>query len=206
MSERVDNYFEQGIAELDAGNYETAIGLFDKAIRLSLGDIAEIYLYRGEAFAFLEEWTEALKSFNHALHRDPYMANAYHERGNVRRFMGDLQGALEDYGYALRINPQLYDVYFNRALTYEALGELSQAESDFTQVIQLNSGIALAYEGRGRIRAEQANYDLAIEDLQRYLRMGAGREYDNQSDVQAMILSLRGKRLLRRVFRFGRQD
>ena len=201
MSERLDNYYEQGLAHLNDGAYEDAIDLLGKAIRLSLGDIAEIYLYRGEAYAYLERWEAALEDFNQALRREPYMAEAYNERGNLWRFQEKYEQALEDYGVAIRVDPDHYEAYYNRALAYEEMREWEKACTDLTQTIELNPGLAPAYEVRGRIRAEQHKYDEAIEDLNRYLRMGGGREYDNHSETLGMIFSLRLSRLVTRIFR-----
>jgi len=51
--ERVDNYYEQGLTLIDEGEFEQAVMMFDNAIKLSLGDLAEIYVCRGEALAYL---------------------------------------------------------------------------------------------------------------------------------------------------------
>ena len=201
MAERVDNYFQQGLALLDEGDYLNAIDLFSKALRLSLGNIGQIYLYRGEAFAHLERWDDALADFNAALREDVYMAEAYNERGNLWRFQKEYESALTDYGTTLRIDPNYFEAYYNRALAYEEMGELDLAENDLTETIALNPGVAAAYEVRGRIRAAKHDYNGAIADLQRYLRMGGGREYDNHSETQGFILSLRMHRFIRRLLR-----
>lgn len=201
MFERVDNYFEQGLACIEDGDYERAISLFDKAIKLSLGDIAEIYVCRGEAFAYLGEWDKAEKSINEALRRQPYMALAYNERGNVRRFRKDFDNAITDYSMAINIDPNYYEAYYNRALAYEERKHYSSAEDDLTHTLALNPTVYQAYEVRGRIRAAQHKYDEAIEDLTRYLRVGGGHKYDNHSEIQGYIISLKVQRFFWRFIR-----
>ena len=199
--ERVDNYYEQGLSLLDEGKFEQAIMMFDKAIKLSLGNLPEIYVCRGEALAYLGRWQDAEKSINQALRHQPYMAAAYNERGNIRRFQNKMDDAITDYTMAINIDPVYYEAYYNRALAYEEKKRFQEAEDDLTRTLALNPTISQAYEARGRTRAAQSNYDGAIDDLIRYLRVGAGHKYDNHSEVQGYVFVLRLKRLFWNVFR-----
>lgn len=205
MSESLENYFEQGLAEFDAGDFVRAIQLFDKALRLSLGNLAEVHLYRGEAYAYLQNWDKAMADFNAALRYDPYLPEVYNERGNLRRFQGDLAGAIEDQTRAIQLNPQHTEAYYNRALAYETLGNIQAAVDDLTRALAIDPSLALAYEVRGRLRVQLYDFDGAIDDLQRYLRMGGGREYDNHSEVQSQLINLRLSRFWRNLFRFGKR-
>jgi len=206
MSELLENYFEQGLAQLDAGDYTAAIQLFDKALRLSLGNLAEVHLYRGEAHAYLQNWDEAMADFNAALRYDPHLPEVYNERGNLRRFLGDLAGAIEDQTRAIQLNPQHTEAYYNRALAYEAQNRIQAAVDDLTRALTLDSSLALAYEVRGRLRVQLYDFDGAIDDLTRYLRMGGGREYDNHSEVQSQLINLRLSRFWRNLFRLGKRQ
>jgi len=192
--ERVDNYFEQGLALMDAGDYDGAVAMFDNAIRLSLGDIAEVYVCRGEALGYLGRWKEAENSINEALRHQPYMATAYNERGNVRRFQGDNENAITDYTMALHIDPTYYEAYYNRALAYEEKKRFADAEEDLSRTLALNPTVTQAYEARGRVRAARHDYDGAIADVTRYLRVGGGHKYDNHSEVQGFLFMLRVQR------------
>lgn len=198
--ERVDNYFEQGLTLMDEGQYEQAVGMFDKAVKLSLGNIAEIYVCRGEALGYLGRWKDAENSINQALRHEPYLATAYNERGNIRRFQRDYDNAIADYTMAINIDPTYYEAYYNRALAYEEKKLFAAAEDDLTRTLALNPTVSQAYEARGRVRAAQRNYDQAIDDLLRYLRVGAGHKYDNHSEVQGYLFTLRIHRLFWNLF------
>lgn len=206
MLERVDNYYEQGISLMETGDFEQSVAMFDDAIKLSLGDLAEVYVCRGEALAYLGRWQDAEDSINEALRRQPYLATAYNERGNVRRFQNKYDDAITDYTMAINIDPIYFEAYYNRALAYEEKKRFSEAEEDFTRTLALNPTISQAYEARGRVRAALRNYDGAIDDLIRYLRVGAGHKYDNHSEVQGHLFSLRIQRLFWKLFRKRRQD
>ena len=200
MIGQLDNYFEQGLRLMDAGDFEQAVAMFDSAIKLGLGDIAEMYVCRGEALAYLGQWQAAEDSINEALRREPYMAAAYNERGNVRRFQQDYENAINDYTAAIQIDPTYHEAYYNRALAYEERHRFAEAEADLTLTLELNPEVSQAYEVRGRVRASQRKFDAAIEDLTHYLRVGGGRQYDNHSEIQGYLLSLRLQRLLWGLF------
>jgi tetratricopeptide (TPR) repeat protein len=131
-----------------------------------------------------------MDDFNEAIRRNPYLADAYNERGNLLRMNGKFDLAIQDYDAAVTLDSAHYAAYYNRALAYEKVGQYAEAESDLTQTVGLNPGVATAYEVRGRVRALLQDYDGAIADLNRYLRMGGGHEYDNHSEVQSFIISL----------------
>jgi len=140
--EYLDSYFEQGLSLMEAGDFEGAVAMFDSAIKLGLGDIAEIYVCRGEALAYLGQWQAAEDSINEALRLQPYMAIAYNERGNVRRFQRDYENAIADYSSAIHIEPTYHEAYYNRALAYEEKNRFAEAEADLTRTLRLNPHIS----------------------------------------------------------------
>lgn len=194
-----DNYFEQGLRLLDAGDFDGAVAMFDRAIKLGLGDLAAIYVCRGEALASLGRWQAAIESVNAALEIEPYLAAAYYERGLIRSQQGEFDLAINDYTMAIHIEPEYEEAYFGRALAYEERKRYAEAEADLTRALDLNPQELGAREARGRARAAQFKLDGAIADFSTYLRSGGGREFDNHSETQATLLILRAQRLLWRL-------
>lgn len=191
MTAPISNYFDEGKAFFDEGEYEHAIETFTKALRLSLGDLAETHLYRGICYAYLEAYERALSDFNDALRKNPYLADAYNERGNLYRLEGKYQLAVDDYHAAITIDDSHYAAYYNRALAYEKLKQFKDAETDLNCAIDLNPEIVACYEARGRIRAGRKQYEGAIADYRHFLELGGGTDYDNQSEVHSLIITLR---------------
>jgi tetratricopeptide (TPR) repeat protein len=204
LSEQITNYFEQGVVQLEDGNFRVAVNLFTKAIRLTLGDLAEIHVYRGVAWAHLDEWANAYDDFNEALYRNPYMTEAYNERGNLYRFQNNYEAAIQDFTAAIMIDPTHAEAYYNRGLTYEETKEYRLAEQDLSNTIELNPTLAVAYEARARIRRIVGNYQGTIADYQIYLAIGGGHQYDNHSEIQSLVFLLRIEYLIRRLFRLER--
>ena len=56
-----DNYFDLGLRLLEAGEYAEAVAMFERAIKLGLGDLAAVYLCRAEAQSALGQWDAAEK-------------------------------------------------------------------------------------------------------------------------------------------------
>jgi tetratricopeptide (TPR) repeat protein len=195
----MDNYLETGLDQYDKGEYEAAINSFTKALRLALGDLAEILMYRAMAFAALGDYPRAYADFDECLNMNEGFAAAWHERANTLKTQEKFRDALQDYSTALLLDSEFVEARFQRALCYEELGMYAEAAHDLTLVIGLNPGIAPAYEARARMRTYLRDYDEAITDYQRYLRMGGGREYDNQSEIQATILTLRARKWFARL-------
>ena len=205
LAEFEDSYFEKGLRLMEAGDFNGAVAMFDSAIKLGLGDIAEIHVCRGEALAGLGRWDAAVESINAALEIKPYLASAYNERGNIRSEQRALDGAINDYTMAIHIEPEFEEAYFSRALAYEERKRYADAEADLTRALDLNPNLLGAYETRGRARAAQFKYDEAIADLSYYLRSGGGRQFDNHSETQGFLLVLRVQRLFWRLIpRWGR--
>ena len=196
VEEHEGSYFESGLRLIEDGDYDGAVTLFDNALRLGLGDMAAIRVCRAEALVYLGAWAEAEADIEAALGMKPYLAAAYLARGNLRRLQGKIDEAINDFTTAIHIEPTDDEAYFNRAGAYADRRRHADAEADLTRALQLNPGLGGAYEARGRCRAAQFKFDLAIEDIAHYLRSGAGREFDNHSEMQGYLLILRVKRLV----------
>ena len=201
-----DNYQDAGLRLMGDGDFESAVAMFDSAIKLGLGDLAEIYVCRAKALALLGDWAAAEASINAALAIEPYLAVAFNERGAIRRNRREYDKAINDYTMAIHIEPDYVEAYFNRALACEDRHRYAEAEADLTRALKLDPNLLAAYEARGRARAAQFKFDEAIGDLSYYLRSGGGRAYDNHSETQGYLLILRVQRLVwRLVPRLGRR-
>ena len=107
------NYFESGLRLLEAGDFAGAVADFDSAVKLGLGDIAEIYICRAEALSALGRWQAAIESVNAALAIEPYLAAAYLARGNIRSQEREFDSAINDYTMAIHIEPAFEEPYYS---------------------------------------------------------------------------------------------
>ena len=205
MNPPPDNYYERGLALLDARDYAGAIAAFDSAIKLGLGDLAAVHVGRGEALTRLGKYEAAEQSIHRALHAQPYMPAAFLARGVLRRMQNQRDNAIADLTTAIHIEPDLDEAWFARAQCFEETRRFSEAEADYTRALELNPGLLAAWEARGRLRARRLDFDGAVADLSHYLRSGGGKLHDNHSETQGYLLILRAWRLLWRIVGFWRR-
>ena len=199
LSNYQDSYFAQGLRLLDLGDCQAAAAQFDKALKLGLGDMAQVYVYRAEALACLGDFRAAHQSIESALQLRPYMASAYTTRGDIRRAQSQIEQAIADYTTAIHIEPDDAEAYFNRALAYEWRRQFGDAEADLTRVLELDAAFGAAHEIRGRLRARRFNYPGAIADIRAYLKSETGQSAENRSEMQGYLVVLRTQWLLWRL-------
>ena len=84
--------------------YNRAIRDFNQVIRLRPG-WAEAYYERGVCYALLNDWSDALDSWDRALILNRDLYQAYLARGLGRKKRGDTAGAADDFTEVLRIQP-----------------------------------------------------------------------------------------------------
>jgi tetratricopeptide (TPR) repeat protein len=84
--------------------YNRAVRDFNQVIKLKPG-WAEAYYERGVCYALLNDWSDAVDSWDRALILDRDLYPAYLARGLGRRNKGDIAGAAEDFTEVLRIQP-----------------------------------------------------------------------------------------------------
>jgi tetratricopeptide (TPR) repeat protein len=84
--------------------YNRAIRDFNQVIRLKPG-WAEAYYERGVCYALLNDWSDAIDSWDRALILNRDLYPAYLARGLGRRRRGDIAGAVDDFTEVLRIQP-----------------------------------------------------------------------------------------------------
>lgn len=84
--------------------YNRAVRDFNQVIRLRPG-WAEAYYERGVCYALLNDWSDALDSWDRALILNRDLYQAYLARGLGRKKRGDTAGAADDFTEVLRIQP-----------------------------------------------------------------------------------------------------
>ncbi len=166
----------QGLSHYGRGAYERALQAFNKAADLLpetprlLGERwAALFFYRGNAYADLGQYEQAIADYNQAIQINPQDAEAYNNRGIAYADLGQYEQATADYNQALQINPQLAEAYYNRGNAYYDLGQYEQAIADYTQAIQINPQLAKAYHNRGVTYAHLGQYEQAIADFKQAL-------------------------------------
>ncbi len=127
---RIDpNYFDalyiSGIALLNTGEWNDALGYFEKALAIEPENKPLRIQYAYCLFA-LNRGEEALKVYQQLKEEFPGDSVIYREMGILYDSMGDLEKARENLSKAVELNPSP-NTYFNYAVVLEKSGQLREA-------------------------------------------------------------------------------
>jgi protein O-mannosyl-transferase len=131
-----------------------------------------IYLNRGNAYAGLGNYGQAIDDYSKAIEIKPYYIEAYNDRGLVYNALGNYNQAIQDYDRAIEINPVYADAYNNRGIVYSHLGNYKQAIEDYSRVIEINPKLAKAYNNRGLVYLTHGDKKSGCYDARKAYELG----------------------------------
>jgi tetratricopeptide (TPR) repeat protein len=175
MSETTTDWFKKA-NELWNGEKFTdpqkAIGYLNNAIKLQ-PNYASAYNSRGNAYADLGQYWQAIKDYNQAIRLKPDNAYAYINRGDAYYGLGQYKRAIDDCNQAIRMKPDNSVAYSNRGKAYAKLGQYQRAIEDFNEALRLHQDNMNAYNNRGLAYLLQGNNNLGCLDAQKTCSMGS---------------------------------
>jgi tetratricopeptide (TPR) repeat protein len=128
--------------------------------------LARLYIRRGMAFSYLNEYHRAIEDCDRALQLDPKYTWAYICRSIACRGLNKYRQAIEDCNQALELNSNYARAYFHRSIAYSRLHEFQAAIEDCNQAHILDPRDSWAYIQRGTIYRELKDYQQAFEDFE----------------------------------------
>lgn len=158
-----DTYDSRGVCLTEIGEFEAAIRDYTEAIRLRPDD-THFYNNRGYCYyAYLQNYTEALKDLNKAIQLQADNIMALYNRAMTYAVMEDYEPAIRDLDEVLRINTQDVWAYVSRGwYKYEHSNDLEGAISDQTKALELNPTEFQALLNRGELQCAAEQYDDAL--------------------------------------------
>mmetsp|Transcript_2856 Transcript_2856/g.5495 ORF Transcript_2856/g.5495 Transcript_2856/m.5495 type:complete len:568 (-) Transcript_2856:221-1924(-) len=149
-----------------AGDYDQAYSLTTKLMRDEQND-AQLLLYRAKCFYFQENFSNAIKHLQQALHLDPDYKEAQleirkirklerlKESGNTNFKARKFEDAFNDYSECLKVDEEnsLYcaKLYCNRAASLQKMDRMEEALKDCDAAIKLNPDYGKAYMRRAAV-------------------------------------------------------
>ena len=169
-SDSATDYFNQGKAKYDLGQYEAAIDDYDNAIRLKPAHL-NAYYERGLAKYILGQYEAAIDDYDNAIRLKPAHLNAYYERGLAKYILGQYEAAIDDYDNAIRLKPAHLNAYYSRALAKCNLGRYEAAIVDYDNVIRFEPNDAAAFYDRGLAKEKLGQISEAEQDWRTALEL-----------------------------------
>ncbi len=161
---------ERGLACLQRGDYDKAIGEFTAALQSDPSNVQAV-LYRADAHRLKGDYVQALADYGSALRQDPSNAQAMLQRGQVNWMTGQIEEAIDDFTMALQIDPKNPVAYHYRGKALIAAGDHDGAIVNLSEALRLDPYYAWAHHDSGEAHAAKGNYGRAIADYSEAIRL-----------------------------------
>ena len=129
MSE-LDRILREGAALHDAGRYEEALALYDKAADC-WPNLALLWNNRGNTLLEMQRWPEAAESYHRALKLAPGLHDSRVALATCLQAMGHLREALALCDAVLRSSPEHAEAHWNRALLLLLRGDYKEGWQEY---------------------------------------------------------------------------
>ena len=155
-------------------DFDGAVAEFTKILK-TLGQqpaAALAYAERGAAYQSLGDIRSAIDDFTSMIARTRNDPRGYARRGDAYAAAGSLEPALRDYDTALTLDPSDQTLYLRRGNQRAANHDYGGALADYEKVIDIDPlGLGgQAYLQRAAVFDQMRSFDLAIAELERYIK------------------------------------
>ena len=164
------DWFKEGYALAESGQYRDAISFYNKAIDADPRN-AITYSARGWAYYQIRDYQSALKDNSRALDLKPNFLGALANRSTTLWGMRQYDKALVDANRAIELAPNYARAYVVRSLIYLFMNNNVNAIEDGNKAIELNPKSALAYLYRGSAYRNIGRYEEALKDYQKSIEI-----------------------------------
>mgnify|MGYP000113431695 CR=1 FL=1 len=169
-TEDAEFWFNQGLREYEAGDFEGAIASFDRVVDLKPDD-SETWYNRGNALSELGRLEDAIASFDRAIEIKPDDYDAWNDRGITLHDLGKLEEAIASFDRAIEIKPENYDTWNDRAITLHSLGQYEEAVASFDRAVAIEPDYQEAWNNRGIVLSKLGRYEEAIASFDKALEI-----------------------------------
>ncbi|MBP8984372.1 MAG: tetratricopeptide repeat protein [Syntrophobacterales bacterium] len=151
---------------IDAGKYEQAVELADRAIKDN-PSLSEAWRLRANAKRMLADWEGARRDYTRAIELDPKNYKAFGGRALARLEQKDYQGAQDDLNRAFAINPDYSTGHAIQGDIYWEKKEYKKSYDAYERATSLNPKAWAAWVGRGNCHVKLGDYRAAVSDYDR---------------------------------------
>ncbi len=175
-AKKEEEYREQGIALLEAGEYELAVEMFDLSLGQTYGFFTktelDICYYKALCQYKNGDVIDALNTYDGIIELKKKDWRAYYLRGTVYLEEGDFEGALKDYESAASLNGKDTDMLMQIAVNLENAGDETNALTYYNMIIENGGKGAAARRNIGEAYYKIGNTDEATGILEEAIEDG----------------------------------
>jgi tetratricopeptide (TPR) repeat protein len=113
-------YYLRAVLNLQKQKYNKSIDDFDKALdlKMSQNSAYKVYLNRGMAHFYLQDYDLADSDFDKVIELDPKIAAAYHGKGMVKYELHEYEDAVVEFQKSLQFEEDNPITHFNMGMSY----------------------------------------------------------------------------------------
>ncbi|HEX8197807.1 MAG TPA: tetratricopeptide repeat protein [Pyrinomonadaceae bacterium] len=179
-----------GLAQIEAENYDGAIERFTNALNLpnlssDVINLADVYYFRASAFTskslFIagDDISKAILDLDNAISTKPEFGEAYVLRGYCYLQKGQRNAALENFNRAIQIKPNFIPAHIYQGLAYSVRYQYDLSEASFKNASSITPQESADFLARGTAFLAQRNNDLALQDFENVLNNAS--EFRNEA-------------------------
>ena len=145
---------------------------------------AKQYFKAGDEFSKKLNFKDAIDQYNKAIELDPDFDKAYIQRAMAYSNQGDYENAAKDFDRALVFDEKDAELYFFSGEAHHKKGSNIAALEKLNRAIDLKGNFLAAYQVRSVVYLQLEQYDKALEDCKKCLRLKEDdRGYFNLAQV-----------------------
>ena len=187
----IETIVKEGIALHDAGKYEEAITVYEKALKVDKKS-SLVHYEIGFSYFAKGDYKKAIKHMDKVIKKgDKHLKGAYMTKGSSLDVMGKPKDAIKIYKEAIREFPDDYLLHYNLALTQYNLGEKGEAETNLIDGISLNPMHGTSNYLLAIIKSEQGKKVEALLGLHFFLLIEP--DSDRSKSALAILKELMGE-------------
>jgi len=135
------------------------------------GQSAKQYFKAGDDFAKANNYVDAIIQYTKAIELDPDYEKAYIQRGSAYSRSEEHKLAAEDYDRALVFEAKDEELFYLAGYEWHLFGDNPMALQRLTTAIQMKGNFLEAYRARWAVNMGLLNYEEALEDARRCLKL-----------------------------------
>ena len=134
--ELIEGWFNLGLKQVSAGEFERAIASWEKALKIN-PNLSEAWHNRGSALGRLGEYGRAVESFDKALAIDPQNHQAWNDRAHALYQMQQWSAAAKSWSNAVKLAPGNHLFWYNRGCALEQLESWAEAINSYEKSLEI---------------------------------------------------------------------
>jgi len=181
------DYFNLGLSNFTAQNYDKAIKYFEECIKSDYNSASSHY-HLACIYEINDDIEKALENYNKAIEISPDETMFYNMRANCYYNKEYYQEAIDDWNLILEKDNDYNINYFNKAYAEHLLELFEEAIEDYTKDIEISSleeAEPAPFNNRGLVFKELGRLEKAIEDFTKAIEFDDkdAKYYNNRAEA-----------------------